>query len=88
MRSSTWLAVLVLLVGLGIGRDAGAGGKMDWSEYLEPAGSRPPAKAAPVQRPEKAAATQRTASRSVAKKKSAESRSKKAKRSVRTKRRR
>ena len=85
MRSSTWLPVLVLLVGLGIGRDASAGAKMDWSEYLEPAGSRPPAKVATAtQRPAKASASQRKASRTVAKKQSA----KKAKRSVRSKRRR
>jgi hypothetical protein len=94
--SACWLPLLALLVGLGITRDAEAGAKMDWSDYLEPAGSRPAAKAAPAQRPAKAAASKRKASRSVAKKasrsaakkKGAESRSKKAKRSVRSKRRR
>ena len=84
MRSSTWLPVLVLFVGLGIGREASAGAKMDWSEYLEPAGSRPPTRATPTQRPAKA----EKASRSVAKKQTAKSQSKKAKRTVRSKRRR
>lgn len=85
MRSSSWLPVLVLFVGLGIGREANAGAKLDWSEYLEPAGSRAPARATPTPRPAKAEVGQRKASRSVAKKKTAESR-KKAKRSVRKRR--
>jgi hypothetical protein len=82
MRCSTWLPVLVLFVGLGIGRDASAGAKMDWSEYLEPAGSRAPVRATPTQRPAKAEKASR------AKKQSAKSQSKKAKRPVRSKRRR
>lgn len=85
MRSSAWLPVLALFVGLGIGRDARAGAKMDWSEYLEPAGSRAPAaKAKPVPRPAKA----EKATRPSAKKQIARSQSKKAKRPGRSKRRR
>ena len=83
MRAFTWLPVLVLFVGLGIGRDASAGAKMDWSEYLEPAGSRAPVRATPTQRPAKAEKAKRTG----AKKQTAKSQSKKAKRSVRSKRR-
>ncbi len=83
MRCFTWLPVLVLFVGLGIGRDASAGEKMDWSEYLEPAGSRAPVRATPTHRPAKA----EKAKRSVAKRPPAKSQGKKAKRSVRSKRR-
>lgn len=83
MRSFTWLPVLVLFVGLGIGRDASAGAKMDWTEYLEPAGSRAPVRATSTRRPAKAEKAQR----SVAKKQSAKSQSKKAKRPDRSKRR-
>lgn len=86
MRFSTWFLTLVLLVGLGIGREAQAGATMDWSEYLEPAGSRPPARATPTQRPAKATTAPKKASRTVAKK--AGSKAKKTKRSARTSRRR
>ena len=46
---------LVLLVGLGITTEARADRKVDWSEYLEPAGARPP-KHAEVALPETATA--------------------------------
>ncbi len=32
---------LVLILGFGLGQEAGAGGKVDWSDYLEPPGARP-----------------------------------------------
>jgi hypothetical protein len=82
---TTWLFVVVLVVGLGAGREARAAGKVDWSDYLEPAGSRT---SATTQRPAKAATTTKKASRAEAKKHSAKSKSKKTKRSARTTRRR
>lgn len=41
-----WLSAFVVMVGLGLGAQAHAGGKVDWSDYLEPPGSRPPMKKA------------------------------------------
>jgi len=86
MRSSTWLSVLVMLVGLGIGRQAHAGAKMDWSEYIEAPGYKVPLQMTTVTpRPAKASAAPKKASRTVAKK---QTKSKKAKRSARSKGRR
>jgi hypothetical protein len=73
-----FLAALLLVVGFA--SEARADQKVDWSEYVEPAGSRPPAKSAGAAKatpPAKKAATQRKASgRQVAKSSSAESRAK------------
>lgn len=87
MRSSMLLATLVLFLGLGIGREAEAGGKMDWSEYLEPPGARAPVQATPTQRPAKAEKASKKISKAAAKK-AAKAKAKKSKRSARNKRRR
>jgi hypothetical protein len=81
----TWLVVLALIVGLGGGREARAGGKVDWSDYLEPPGTR----SSVTQRPAKATATPK-ASRAEAKKQTSRSKTKakKTKRSARNPRRR
>jgi len=53
---SRWLSVIIVgmsVLGLGLGAEARAGGKVDWSEYLEPAGSR----TKPAQAPAPSAAT-------------------------------
>ena len=89
MRSSIWLAALVVFVGLGIGGEAQAGAKMDWSEFLEPPGARPPRQVTPTatQRPAKAEKASKKVSKAAAKKAS-RARAKKAKRSARNNRRR
>jgi len=86
MRSPILLAALVLFLGLGIGYEAEAGGKMDWSEYLEPPGARAPIQATPTQRPAKAERASKKISKASAKKSKAKA--KKAKRSARNKRHR
>lgn len=72
--TSSWVLVLMLGLGLGIGHEARAGGKVDWSQYLEPPGAR----AKPVaSQPAKPAATPKKAvAKSVTKKQTAESRTK------------
>lgn len=40
-RILTLAPVLALVLGVGITREARAGGKVDWSDYLEPPGARP-----------------------------------------------
>lgn len=73
-----FLAALLLVVGLG--NEARADQKVDWSEYVEPAGSRPPARSAAAAKanpPAKKVAPQRgTSRRQVAKSSRAESRAK------------
>jgi hypothetical protein len=93
MSSAPFRAVLVLLVGLGlgIGGEARAGGNVDWSDYLEPPSAHP-AKTADSAKPVRTAAKEPTskakkASHSTAKKHRAESRAK-AKSSSRSGRRR
>ena len=74
------LPALVLLVGLGIGKTARAGGKVDWSEYLEPPGAQqrplkkeavaqpaPVASAPKAKKPSRAPAKKRAESRAKAK---------------------
>jgi hypothetical protein len=87
MRSRSLFALIVLL-GLGLGQQARAGGSVDWSDYLEPPGARTPVRATPTtaQRPAKAAAAPKKASRTVAKKSGSRNKAKKA--AVRSKRRR
>ncbi len=64
------LFALIVVLGLGLGQQARAGGNVDWSDYLEPPGARTPVRATPTaaQRPAKAAAAPKKASRTVAKK--------------------
>ena len=79
LRTVTWVPALVLWVGLGVATEARAERKVDWSEYLEPAGSRAPLKseAAAAQQPVKAAAPDKKPARhQVAKQHGAESRAK------------
>ena len=38
---SRWIPALALVLGLGIATSADAGGRVDWSEYLEPPGAKP-----------------------------------------------
>lgn len=80
--------MIVLLVGLGISHDAQAAGKVDWSEYLEPPGSRTPVRTAASERSTKVSAKKQKASRSKAKKKQTAASRSKAKKTVRSKRRR
>ena len=82
------LFALIVVLGLGLGQQARAGGSVDWSDYLEPPGARTPVRATPTaaQRPATAAAAPKQASRTVAKK-TGGSRTK-AKAGVRAKRRR
>ncbi len=70
------ISTLVLLAGLGIGTNARAAGRVDWSEYLEPPGSARPLKAPAAQPPAKTAATTGRKAPRVAKKPGAESKSK------------
>jgi hypothetical protein len=69
-----------LLLAVGIGNEARADQKVDWSEYVEPAGSRTPARSAAAAKatpPTKPVAPQRkTSRRQVAKSSSTESRAK------------
>jgi hypothetical protein len=86
------LPALVLFVGLGIGRTARAGGKVDWSEYLEPPGAQQrPLKKEAVASPEAVASEPapkaKKGSRAPAKKK-AESRTKAKRQPARSGRRR
>lgn len=68
---------VVVIISLGIGIEARAGGKVDWSQYVEPAGyTAPTNKPASSQEPVKTAAADKKPSRSVAKPHRAESRSK------------
>ncbi len=83
------LSALIVVLGLGLGQQAHAGGSVDWSDYLEPPGARPPAvRATPTvaKRPTKVAATPNKPTRTVTKK-SGSSRAK-PKVAVRAKRRR
>jgi hypothetical protein len=84
------LPALVLFVGLGIGNTARAGGKVDWSEYLEPPGAQQrPLKKEAVAAPEPVASEPKAkkASRAPAKKR-AESRAKAKRQPARSGRRR
>jgi len=78
MVSKLGLAALLLVVGLG--NKARADQKVDWSQYLEPAGSRTPAKSAAAAKanpPSKHVAPHsKTSRRQVAKSSSTESRAK------------
>ncbi len=84
------LAVLVLLVTVG-GGEARADAKVNWSEYIEPAGSRPLTRTTGPERPAKSTATAKTRPSRVSKQQRAkQSRAHKRanKRSVRNRRRR
>lgn len=38
---SRWITAVALVLGLGISSAADAGGRVDWSDYLEPPGAKP-----------------------------------------------
>jgi hypothetical protein len=69
-----WCPSLALILGLGLGTSARAGGKVDWSEYLEPPGARPMpithaeiAPSRPNHTPKQTRASRRTAAKAKAK---------------------
>ena len=66
---SALIVVLGVVLGLGLGEQARAGGSVDWSDYLEPPGARTPVRATPTvsQRPTKVAATPNKPTRTAAK---------------------
>jgi hypothetical protein len=86
-RISPSALVVFVVASLVLGRDARAGGKVDWSEYIETPGARPPAMPATPRPAVKPAATPRKPARDAGKKPRAESRAK-AKPPVRSKHRR
>ncbi|MBA3540578.1 MAG: hypothetical protein H0T79_13290 [Deltaproteobacteria bacterium] len=85
--SFRWLLPVAVLLGFGTGSVAGADNKVDWSQYLEPPGTKTPVRATATQ-PTKASAPAKQASRTVSKQQRVAKAKPKAKSVVRAKRRR